>query len=414
MGSAFFHEPLVAEGGSGLVLVRDIDFAALSEDTLLPFHGRCHVAYVPSHGVVLGLSKLARLTRMFAKRLQRQERLGAQLASALHRQLACEGVAVVLQARHLDMMAQQPPQPRTTACISGCFAEPGSPAFHVRGVCACCVGRGWVVGGCRGLQAELELPTLLPQPGSLNHTHRFSRTTITTLMLPQELLVLLDVAEHQLGPGQVMVLPSPPAARGTQQQPGWCATEPAAAPEAVVVVPPATPDVSEGCCSSDADASTSTATLPSSSNSRSGSESGFVAAEDELCTALTAVVAVGDACKRSDHSELQGVDGLSTRALQDPRLLRVHDMEAAVMTLHSGLAGELSAATTTCGTLVSGGTAVDVIDCCHIYTINAWGAQTSCCDTVGNALQPVCTRATWCLISHLPRTRTHYVAVYAM
>lgn len=76
---ALFHESVVNAGPDGIVLVRDIDFASTCEATLLPFLGRCHVAYFPSNSVVLGLSKLARLTKILAKRLQTQERLTAQL-----------------------------------------------------------------------------------------------------------------------------------------------------------------------------------------------------------------------------------------------------------------------------------------------------------------------------------------------
>lgn len=79
LNKALFHEPIVNAGTDGLVLVRDIDFASTSESTFLPFHGRCHVAYFPSHSVVLGLSKLARLTRILAKRLQTQENFTDQL-----------------------------------------------------------------------------------------------------------------------------------------------------------------------------------------------------------------------------------------------------------------------------------------------------------------------------------------------
>jgi hypothetical protein len=81
LGSAFFHEPGVAAGGNGMVLVRDVDFASLSATSLLPFYGQAHVAYVPRQGTVLGLSKLARLTRLFAARLQSQDALGVQVRS---------------------------------------------------------------------------------------------------------------------------------------------------------------------------------------------------------------------------------------------------------------------------------------------------------------------------------------------
>ncbi|GIL42212.1 hypothetical protein Vafri_267 [Volvox africanus] len=128
LGSAIFHEPIVHQGGEGVVVVRDIDFASSSEETLLPFHGRCHVAYRPKDGVVLGLSKLARLTKQYAKRLQTQERLAAAIALALQQSLDSYGVAVVLNARHLSNDAS--PEERTNACVSGVFASKGSPEFE--------------------------------------------------------------------------------------------------------------------------------------------------------------------------------------------------------------------------------------------------------------------------------------------
>lgn len=82
LGSALFHEPLVASGCGGVVIVRDIEFASTSEADLLPFYGRCHIGYVPSQGVVLGLSKVARLARMYARRLQTQERFTQELLQA--------------------------------------------------------------------------------------------------------------------------------------------------------------------------------------------------------------------------------------------------------------------------------------------------------------------------------------------
>ncbi|KXZ41850.1 hypothetical protein GPECTOR_262g668 [Gonium pectorale] len=124
LGTALFHEEIVRRGDEGVVVVRDIDFASTSEETLLPFHGRCHVAYRPKHGVVLGLSKLARLTKQYAKRLQSQERLAAEIALALQQSLECHGVAVVLQARHLCNSA--PPEERTVGVVSGVFADPCS------------------------------------------------------------------------------------------------------------------------------------------------------------------------------------------------------------------------------------------------------------------------------------------------
>lgn len=120
-----FHEPIVSKGVGGLVLVRDIDFASVSEESLLPFHGRCHIAYVPSAGVVLGLSKLARLTKLCAKRVQTQERLSEYILQTLSTELRPEGAAVILGAKHLTYSGSQPTQ-QTTVAVSGTFAVSNS------------------------------------------------------------------------------------------------------------------------------------------------------------------------------------------------------------------------------------------------------------------------------------------------
>lgn len=87
--SALFHEPLVAKEPGGVVVVRDIDFASTCETSLLPFHGRVHIGYVPRNGVVLGLSKMSRLTSIFARRLQTQERLGAEVRCWMAMPMPC-------------------------------------------------------------------------------------------------------------------------------------------------------------------------------------------------------------------------------------------------------------------------------------------------------------------------------------
>jgi GTP cyclohydrolase I len=88
---------------SEMVIVKDIDFYSLCEHHLLPFYGKCHVAYIPN-GKVVGLSKIPRIVDVFARRLQLQERLTTQIAKALMKALQPEGVAVVTEARHLCMM----------------------------------------------------------------------------------------------------------------------------------------------------------------------------------------------------------------------------------------------------------------------------------------------------------------------
>jgi GTP cyclohydrolase I len=87
---------------SEMVIVRDIDFYSLCEHHLLPFFGRCHVAYLPDRKVI-GLSKIPRIVDMFARRLQVQERLTSQIADALRDTVAPHGVAVVMEANHLCM-----------------------------------------------------------------------------------------------------------------------------------------------------------------------------------------------------------------------------------------------------------------------------------------------------------------------
>lgn len=86
-----------------MVLVRDIPFFSQCEHHMLPFYGVAHVAYIPQHGKVTGLSKLARVVEGYARRLQVQERLTGQIASALMDRLDPYGVAVVLEAEHMCM-----------------------------------------------------------------------------------------------------------------------------------------------------------------------------------------------------------------------------------------------------------------------------------------------------------------------
>lgn len=113
------------EGHNEMVLVRDINFFSMCEHHMLPFMGRAHVAYIPNEKVV-GLSKLARIVDMYARRMQVQERLTSQVAKALQEALNPRGVAVVLEASHMCMVmrgVQKPGSWTVTSSMVGCFQE---------------------------------------------------------------------------------------------------------------------------------------------------------------------------------------------------------------------------------------------------------------------------------------------------
>ncbi len=93
---------LFEHAGSRIVVVRDIEFYSFCEHHILPFFGKVHVGYIPT-GKIVGLSKVARLVEVFARRFQVQERLTAEICQSLTDNLAAEGVIVVVEARHLCM-----------------------------------------------------------------------------------------------------------------------------------------------------------------------------------------------------------------------------------------------------------------------------------------------------------------------
>lgn len=106
-----------------MVIVRDIDFFSLCEHHLIPFFGKCHVAYVPN-GRIIGLSKIPRIVDMFARRLQVQERLTQQIADTLFEILRPQGVAVIAEARHLCMImrgVEKQNSVATTSAMLGIF-----------------------------------------------------------------------------------------------------------------------------------------------------------------------------------------------------------------------------------------------------------------------------------------------------
>jgi GTP cyclohydrolase IA len=108
-----------------MVVVKDIEFFSLCEHHILPFFGKAHVAYLPDKRVI-GLSKVARLVNMYARRLQIQERLTSQIARALEEKIAPQGVGVIIEARHLCMqmrgVEKQCGQAVTSAML-GAFRE---------------------------------------------------------------------------------------------------------------------------------------------------------------------------------------------------------------------------------------------------------------------------------------------------
>ena len=108
-----------------MVIIKDIELYSLCEHHLLPFVGKCHIAYLPD-GHVLGLSKLARIVDMYARRLQIQERLTKQIADAVEMAVHAKGVAVVIEAKHMCMMmrgVEKQNSVMTTSVMTGIFRK---------------------------------------------------------------------------------------------------------------------------------------------------------------------------------------------------------------------------------------------------------------------------------------------------
>ena len=116
----------IFEGESkDMVIVKNIEFYSLCEHHMIPFYGKAHIGYIPD-GKIIGLSKLARITDLFAQRLQVQERLTNQIAQCLHEILNPRGVAVVLEGKHFCMLSrgvQKQNSIATSSSMLGIFRE---------------------------------------------------------------------------------------------------------------------------------------------------------------------------------------------------------------------------------------------------------------------------------------------------
>ena len=114
-----------AQETTSMVILRDIEFYSLCEHHLLPFFGRCHIGYIPS-GRVFGVSKLARMVDMYARRLQLQERLTEQISRAIMESIDARGVGVMIEAQHLCMMMRGVEKQNSvmiTSSVLGTFRE---------------------------------------------------------------------------------------------------------------------------------------------------------------------------------------------------------------------------------------------------------------------------------------------------
>jgi GTP cyclohydrolase I len=119
------NQALFTQTTSSMVIVKDIEVYSLCEHHMLPFFGRCHIGYIPN-GKVFGVSKLARLVDMFARRLQLQERLTEEISQVVMQEVGARGVGVMIEARHLCMMmrgVEKQNSTMVTSSVLGVFRD---------------------------------------------------------------------------------------------------------------------------------------------------------------------------------------------------------------------------------------------------------------------------------------------------